>query len=253
MKTLFKYMPYRDAFFSNFYLRCTPRSALNDPFEMLPSKDYLIHHARKKHMSQSVIDNLLINPAKPDFEFGDLKTIGIVSFSASRDNLLMWSHYADEHRGMVLELDATHSFFADNIRQHRYLRPVRYRQQRITEKPPEKSDYESLLDLFFVKSRDWTYEQEHRLTCELCCCDDVLDKTTGESLQAVPAGLIPYDPNRILRMLRVPTDAIVSVICGAMMPQEQKDRVKSSADQHGFMYREARIDHNEYRLGILTF
>ncbi|KAA0876570.1 DUF2971 domain-containing protein [Nitrincola tapanii] len=80
--TLYKYMPYQAEFFSNFYLRCTPRSALNDPFEMLPSTDYLIYHACKRQMPQSVIDNLL-----------------------------MWSHYADEHRGMVLELDRSHSFF----------------------------------------------------------------------------------------------------------------------------------------------
>lgn len=150
----------------------------------------------------------------------------------------------------MLELNATHPFFADNIRQHRYLRPVQYRQQRIAEQPPEKSDYESLLDLFFAKNLDWKYEKEQRLTCDLCCSDDVLDKETGNLLEGIPAGLIPYDPNRILHMLRVPIGAIVSVICGAMMPQEQKDRIKSHADQHGFMYRAAQIDYHKYQVNF---
>lgn len=35
------------------------------------------------------------------------KRWGILSFSAVRDNALMWSHYADEHRGVCLGFDLT--------------------------------------------------------------------------------------------------------------------------------------------------
>ena len=247
---LYKYMPYRPEFFRNFYLRCTPRSALNDPFEMLPSTDYLIDCARKSCEPQTVIDKLLENPGQPPFEFGDLKGIGVISLSETCDNLLMWSHYADEHRGMVLELDTSDSFFAKKTEHHRHLRRVKYRKQRLTEKHPEKTDYESLMDLFFIKSDDWQYEKEYRLTCGLACTDDVLDTDTRLSLKGMPAGLIPYDPKRILRMLKVPTQAIGSVICGAMMPQEHKEWVKCCAARYGFTYREAQIDHNDYKLNF---
>lgn len=42
MNTLYKYMPFRPQFFENFLVRCSQRAALNDPFEMLPSLEYLV-------------------------------------------------------------------------------------------------------------------------------------------------------------------------------------------------------------------
>src|SRR6266849_2373668 len=34
--------------------------------------------------------------------------VGILSLTETPDNLLMWSHYADQHRGIVLEFDEHH-------------------------------------------------------------------------------------------------------------------------------------------------
>lgn len=34
------------------------------------------------------------------------KTAGIVCFSATNDNILMWSHYADQHNGVVIGFDS---------------------------------------------------------------------------------------------------------------------------------------------------
>ena len=37
--------------------------------------------------------------------------VGILSLSAAEKNLLMWAHYADSHRGMLIEFNPQHSFF----------------------------------------------------------------------------------------------------------------------------------------------
>ena len=40
-----------------------------------------------------------------------INNIGIFSLSKVPDNILMWSHYADSHKGIVLEFDSNHAYF----------------------------------------------------------------------------------------------------------------------------------------------
>lgn len=39
---------------------------------------------------------------------------GILCLAEAPDNLLMWAHYADCHRGFVVQFDDTHPFFQSN-------------------------------------------------------------------------------------------------------------------------------------------
>ncbi|MHC0522787.1 hypothetical protein ACYG9T_25045, partial [Vibrio harveyi] len=39
MKKIYKYMPFREEFFSNYCLRASQRGVLNDPFELSPAQD----------------------------------------------------------------------------------------------------------------------------------------------------------------------------------------------------------------------
>jgi hypothetical protein len=43
------------------------------------------------------------------------RRIGIFCLSRKSDSLLMWSHYADQYAGAVVEFDAAHEFFAHPI------------------------------------------------------------------------------------------------------------------------------------------
>jgi hypothetical protein len=75
---------------------------------------------------------------------------GLLCFSLSWHNPLLWSHYADRHRGLALGFDV-----ADEI-----LKPVSYAEQRPT---LTKIDPTVARWLLFTKFVDWRYEQEPRI------------------------------------------------------------------------------------------
>ncbi len=100
LKQLFKYMSKPRDFFEEGFIRLSQPSALNDPFEAAfcrSSLDELTTH----------FDEL----TSWDPEFGELSFsqyvdlrmhhIGVISFSENKENLLMWAHYANEHKGIV--------------------------------------------------------------------------------------------------------------------------------------------------------
>lgn len=89
---------------------------------------------------------------------------GVLSLAERWDCPLMWSHYADQHRGLCIEYDLT-----DNVCSH--IKPVDYKRPRsikITEliqwKLHKSAEAEqTVLDTyFFAKSPEWRYEKEWR-------------------------------------------------------------------------------------------
>jgi hypothetical protein len=73
-------------------------------------------------------------------------------------NVLMWSHYADNHRGISLEFGV-----ADNPL-FRTAGEVVYREQYPHWVPCDINDKPGLVtELILTKSRDWGYEEEYRL------------------------------------------------------------------------------------------
>lgn len=58
-------------------------------------------------------------------EINNLKSFGVVSFSKRNDSILMWSHYADSHKGFCIGFhtkiefrDAKEVYYAENINKH---------------------------------------------------------------------------------------------------------------------------------------
>lgn len=107
---------------------------LNDPFELwcVSQEDERIRptlHKYKKEMSER---------------------FGLICFCKHWHNPLLWSHYADNHRGICLGFDVN----------DRGLKAVDYVEERPALKmPPTK---ESANELLFTKYRDWQYEGELR-------------------------------------------------------------------------------------------
>ncbi len=94
---------------------------------------------------------------------GDLKTIsqlGVCCFSQKDDALLMWSHYADKHKGICLSFDVSKdkSVFGGQIFQVEY--PEKYP---IYNYPCDQGKFSSYRFLIATKSKDWEYENEVRL------------------------------------------------------------------------------------------
>lgn len=104
---------------------------------------------------------LLTELAKWTFE-----TTGIFCATGTKDNLLMWAHYADKHRGVVIGLKPDKG--KDSVLTQ--MRPVTYTTRRPDFFKPHDSEASSyqfaenaLYEVLYSKSPEWAYEQELRL------------------------------------------------------------------------------------------
>lgn len=83
-------------------------------------------------------------------------SIGILCVSAVRNDILMWSHYADFHRGVCLEFDG-----AAKLMQHAI--PVSYSKDRPLIHVTRDSKDTALEKSLLTKADQWRYEREWRL------------------------------------------------------------------------------------------
>lgn len=87
------------------------------------------------------------------------------------NNLLMWAHYADHHRGAVIEytpnLEKDSVFLASKPVQYSKERPLPYKDAAAMVGGLEKNPSETVQDiierLVYTKSEEWAYEKEYRL------------------------------------------------------------------------------------------
>ena len=126
------------------------QNGTNLPEQMENLEDRLTNHIsefQKEH------ENIL-------FE-GQDKHYGILSLSAVWDNILMWSHYSNNHKGFCV------GFWEEKLRNSELFGkggPVRYSED-FPVLDPFKEDF---IDYSFTethtKAKDWAYEMEYRLT-----------------------------------------------------------------------------------------
>ncbi len=184
--------------FDDGYIRATQLSALNDPYEAFYCKKGLKELV--KHFDISSV-----------FDFDDGKVsfakyvekhknqMGVISFTEAKDNLLMWAHYANEHKGVVAgfcTLDFDNGMFANLFQpppsftsalfEHEIFdgipKPVMYRKQPRYRIDRFDFDYTHIIadgadrilyEIFLQKSEEWMYEKEHRIILRLEQADKV--------------------------------------------------------------------------------
>jgi hypothetical protein len=81
--------------------------------------------------------------------------IGVLCLSEVNNDILMWSHYADSHRGICLEFDGYFPFFANS-------QQVRYPSDRPRINPFSQNPLEMMEAALLVKAKRWEYECEWR-------------------------------------------------------------------------------------------
>ncbi|HFQ4951482.1 DUF2971 domain-containing protein [Vibrio vulnificus] len=204
-KFLYKYMPLRKEFFDNFMIRATPVMALNDPFEGFFNERQVEdadHQQREYYRSlgkdvfekhDGMVEDLM---GTIQADFFDL---GILSFTEDHNNPLMWAHYANDHKGVVVEFNLNEPLFDDSLqyqdgRRNRFGKcylgdvfefpeKVSYRRQLPSFDRPELSapDSENQYhwikfnrEILFTKSEDWIYEKEHRSVVQLHDADSII-------------------------------------------------------------------------------
>ena len=84
------------------------------------------------------------------------RTSGIYCFSANNNNILMWSHYADKHKGVCLEFDHSNISLLPAYK-------VKYCKDYPIVNFFKALPYELNKIRFFTKSRNWKYEEEYRI------------------------------------------------------------------------------------------
>lgn len=129
-------------------------SELNDPFELIATDN------------SDPLQRQILAGWKNDLQ----SKSGLLCFSRSWRNPVLWSHYADKHKGMCLGFDINDE----------YLIPVKYSKSRmkidlVELKESGKLNEELLLRIMRTKYVDWSYEREVRVPVDL----NEIDKTTG--------------------------------------------------------------------------
>ncbi len=179
-------------------IRFTQPAALNDPFETLPDftayRESIRESITKKRLPEhkkvpdqfGVNDSMIADAALANWGVAFSRDFGILSLSRCRDQILMWSHYADWHRGFVIGFDSEDPFFsASTGKAIGGIKEVRYSDSRaLLPSDGLKSLNPGELDvwndnIFFTKSIEWNYEQEMRILAQPTLADVRIAENTG--------------------------------------------------------------------------
>jgi hypothetical protein len=122
------------------------------------------------------------------------KTFGVFSTSLIPDNILMWSHYADNHKGFCIGFNSTKLFAS--LGGKGMGGAIEYSEKYPTVSPLDTT-HKKLVDQLNTKASFWNYELEYRV------------------IRIVNA----------TRIVSLPDDAIVEVILGASIDPAHKSEI----------------------------
>lgn len=122
---------------------------------------------------------------------GEVDRSGIACFSRVRDDILMWAHYADKHKGLCLEFDGSSNcmFFGE-------AQPVEY--EDYTPIPLHEDNNRQMTRVILTKSKHWSYEKEYRI----------------------------FRPGMAGQNLDYPVELLTGIIFGCMMSHEVRESVR---------------------------
>ena len=149
-----------------------------------------------------------------------IKTKGVCCCSATNDSILMWGHYADGHKGMVIEYDTSLQPFC------KHLVPVSYCDDYC------EFTYDQLLEnmgecvkrIITQKSSDWSYEEEYRM---------IHDNEKNRLTEGV-------DPR-----------SIVGIYFGAKCSEQQREIVCRLTSHLRPKYFSAELDRDQYQIKFI--
>lgn len=238
-------------------IRFTPSKEFNDPFECLPALGreenedeleyavrYCIDRFCRDHIEFDIsqFDPYIFETKEKMFDklcthFHDQlyelrNKYGTFCCSKNNSNILMWSHYADNHKGVAIIFDSSR-FRASNDERILF-RKVKYKSQR----PHISIGSIKEPDVFFTKSSLWKYEEEYR-SVENLYTPEVLGLKTIDGKQGICA---------------IQRESISGIIFGCMFKGNIESLRESLIKQGGFehlKFYKAEMDKREYKLNIV--
>ncbi len=129
------------------------------------------------------------------------EAVGIFSVTEDPLSPTMWSHYADEHRGLVLEFDSSHPWFhRARSRSDEFYRLRRVNYLDLSE---TRRTFLETANPLITKGSDWQYEKEWRV---LALLQDAIDTVSG-----------PHGP---VHLFSLDVSAVRAVVFGLRASQE---------------------------------
>lgn len=190
-----------------------------------------------------VFEGLTLSDPTGKIDFKDLHDLlYLKSFSEDKDNLLMWSHYADNHKGMCIEYDLVN--ILNQVYENKvdsgilyHLFPVVYLENRVDDKEAvsnlkyaaksigeykydlnnnnchaDTEWHEDIKSMFLIKSKNWEYEKEWRVAVTFTQINE-----DSKDVAKDKADLYQINNQNIF------FDCITSIYCGANL---DKDKIK---------------------------
>ncbi len=150
------------------------------------------------------------------------KEFGILSLTSKNDDILMWSHYSDSHRGFCVGLDRDllkkSCYATDNIKPIKYDENNNYPELRLL-------DNIDIIQMICTKSIHWKYEDEYRI--------------------------VKVHSSR--KTFEIKNEAIVEIILGCKIEKYNKQIILNIAEEKfpNAKIFEAKINEDEYKLDIV--
>jgi hypothetical protein len=234
-------------------LRFSPLAEFNDPFEMRPYLDSLgtpeqvdavFRQVGEEYPPMYNLSPAQINEVRHHVQTRGLATfrsemvasfesVGILCLVDNRhDDLLMWAHYADSHKGCVLEFDSTHEWFRSKHGNNPHpflgvLQTVEYKPSR-----PQVSLLALDRNHLLTKAECWSYEREMRMVMNLQDCST---ETRGD--------------REVMGLFPVPREAVTNVYLGEAMEIEVRDQfLRALPPGHPVGLFQFRLHEQEYAL-----
>lgn len=248
----------------NLSIRLTQPLQWNDPFEMRP---FYFDDNRPEFVGE------LFSPEYiAILEIEKLINEYFVSLSLTTNpaNLLMWAHYAENHRGFLIEFDETNDFFKDTRKilfkiPYSNIRPILSKQSVINliqeiVTTLQKGDGVDLIDFqrlttIFHKSIDWKEEHEWRLITLTNFSNniDILKKTRSSYYSfGFDTPAINKIRSDYVALFDLPPESIKSITFGCNVNQNLRRKIyflreSNRLFNHLKLY-QALMDNKEYKL-----
>jgi hypothetical protein len=184
--TILSIMERRMAVDPNFAKTVVPLTVLRKLLDADPvlSKQFIEDLRRHKtEVLDAFMKSTIWETAWEQFHHSFGESVGILSLTEDPIHTLMWSHYAEQHYGAVVEFDENHPWFNQKVSavdELRHLVRVAYIQS------PHPCTWKELngLDVLYTKNAEWAYEREWRIIRPL---SDGVEISPGKFCFDVPA------------------------------------------------------------------
>lgn len=134
---------------------CHP-SVMNDPFD-----SPVMLWSDKKNLDNLCSEKNHVESYSKTFDYFRIRCFSM----CSPKNILMWSHYADNHKGFCIKYRLSNYFINESENElgcHMYLKKVNYTKTKNTKLRIDIKSIDSTLG-YATKYKDWKYEKEVRL------------------------------------------------------------------------------------------